>query len=109
MDEAPRGGQAADRAPDPAASPRLLDELGRLAGAVRHLFGAQWRLFVAELALALLALLQGALLTAAIIAFRRALRWLGLPATRSEIGAMMRRGTSSTDAPAAPDTDRTAP
>jgi len=154
MDEAPRGGPAADSAPDPAASPRLLDELGRLAGAVRHLFGAQWRLFVAELALArgavswllalglvatvlgvglgltvlaligvalahwldswlwalaLLALLQGGLLAAAIIAFRRALRWLGLPATRSEIGAMMRRGTSSTDASAAPDTDRTAP
>ena len=154
MDEAPPGGQAADRAPDPAASPRLLDELGRLAGAIRHLFGAQWRLFVAELALArgavswllalglvatvlgvglgltvlaligvalarwldswlwalaLLALLQGMLLAATIIAFRRVLRWLGLPATRGEIGAMMRRRASPPNAPAASDTDRTEP
>jgi len=52
MDETPRGEPAADPSPDPATDSRLLDELGRLGRAVRHLFGAQWRLFVAELALA---------------------------------------------------------
>lgn len=135
MDETPRGEPAAETPPDPAASSRLLDELGRLAHAVRHLFGAQWRLFLAELslargavslllalgliatvagvglgltalaligvalarwfdswlwALAMLVLLQGVVLTAAIVLFRRALHWLSLPATRGEFGAMMR-------------------
>lgn len=135
MDETPRGEPAAETPPDPAAPSRLLDELGRLVRAVRHLFGAQWRLFLAELslargavslllalglvatvagvglgltvlaligvalarwfdswlwALAVLVLLQGAVLTAAIVLFRRALHWLSLPATRGEFGAMMR-------------------
>jgi uncharacterized membrane protein YqjE len=52
MDETPRGEPAAGDAPDPAAESRLLDELSRLGRAIRHLFGAHWRLFVAELALA---------------------------------------------------------
>lgn len=53
MDETPRGEPAAEQAPpDPAAPSRLLDELGHLVRAVRHLFGAQWRLFLAELSLA---------------------------------------------------------
>ncbi|HEU4670246.1 MAG TPA: ABC transporter ATP-binding protein [Dyella sp.] len=135
MDETPRGEPAAETPPDPATQSRLLDELGRLVHAVRHLFGAQWRLFLAELSLArgavslllalglvatvagvglgltvlaligvalarwfhswpwalvVLVLLQGAVLAGAVVLFRRALRWLSLPATRGEFGAMMR-------------------
>jgi len=111
-----------------------------LGRALKHLFGAQWRLFRAELslargavsllfaaalaatvvgvgfgltvlaligvalakwfgswlwALAVLALLQGVLLVAAIALFRRGLHWLSLPATRGEFGAMMRDAADS--------------
>lgn len=144
MDERPRGEPAAGEVPDPAAESRLLDELNRLGRAARHLFGAHWRLFLAELALArgtvslllalglvatvvgvgfgltvlaligvllakwfgswlwalaVLALLQGIALWAAIVCFRRALHWLTLPATRGEFGAMMRAtAAKATDA-----------
>ncbi len=135
MDDTPREPRADDAAAPGAASSRLLDELRQLGGALKHLFGAQWRLFRAELALArgavsllfaaalaatvvgvgfgltvlaligvalakwfgswlwalaVLALLQGVLLVAAIVLFRRGLHWLSLPATRGEFGAMMR-------------------
>lgn len=150
MDETPRGEPAAGDAPDPAAESRLLDELSRLGRAIRHLFGAHWRLFVAELALArgavsllmalalvativgvglgltvlaligvalakwfgswlwalaALAALQGVALLLAIMAFRRALHWLTLPATRGEFGAMMRATASEARATDAADSD----
>lgn len=150
MDENPRGEPAAGSAPDPAAESRLLDELSRLGRAVKHLFGAHWRLFLAELALArgavslllalglvatvvgvgfgltvlaligvalakwfgswlwalaALALLQGFMLLAAIVLFRRALHWLTLPATRGEFGAMMHATAAKARAADAADSD----
>lgn len=45
------GPATSGEAPQPAA-PGLLDEIGRAGRAARHLFGAQWSLFVAELGLA---------------------------------------------------------
>jgi hypothetical protein len=38
--------------PQADAAPGLLDEIGRAGRAARHLFGAQWSLFIAELGLA---------------------------------------------------------
>ena len=52
MDETPRAQPAEDAASAGAASSRLLDELRQLGRALKHLFGAQWRLFRAELSLA---------------------------------------------------------
>lgn len=52
MDEIPRSDHAGGSAPDAAVPPRLLQDLRRLGAAFKHLFGAQWRLFVAELGLA---------------------------------------------------------
>lgn len=52
MDETPRAQPAEDAAAAGAASSRLLDELRQLGRALKHLFGAQWRLFRAELSLA---------------------------------------------------------
>lgn len=53
MQEEPAREQDHATAPEaPAPSSSLLDELGRLAGAVRRLFGAQLQLLAAELGLA---------------------------------------------------------
>lgn len=54
MDETPRSEGEADAAETGGAAPppRLLSELQQLGRAVKHLFGAQWHLFVAELNLA---------------------------------------------------------
>jgi len=53
MQEEPAREQDHVTAPEaPAPSSSLLDELGRLAGAVRRLFGAQLQLLAAELGLA---------------------------------------------------------
>lgn len=52
MDDTPREQPADDAAASGAASSRLLDELRQLGGALKYLFGAQWRLFRAELSLA---------------------------------------------------------
>lgn len=53
MDEMPGGEHAQGAATgEPSSPPRLLAELGQLGKALRHLFGAQWDLFVAELSLA---------------------------------------------------------
>ena len=53
MDDTQREPRADDDAAAPgAASSRLLDELRQLGEALKHLFGAQWRLFRAELSLA---------------------------------------------------------
>lgn len=46
-------------------------------------------------ALLLLALLQAVLLAAAVVLFRRCLRWASLPATRQEWRAMMRAAPTS--------------
>jgi hypothetical protein len=55
MDERPRGERPPESDPATGSAstpPRLLAELQQLGRAVKHLFGAQWTLFVAELALA---------------------------------------------------------
>ena len=52
MDETQRAQPTEDAASAGAASSRLLDELRQLGRALKHLFGAQWRLFRAELSLA---------------------------------------------------------
>ncbi|HET6431666.1 ABC transporter ATP-binding protein [Dyella sp.] len=48
----PPGAKAADAHAASAASSRFLAELSQLGKALKHLFGAQWHLFVAELSLA---------------------------------------------------------
>lgn len=70
MDDTPREPRdAADAAAPGATTARLLDELRQLARALKHLFGAQWRLFLAELSLArgALSLLFAAALAATVV------------------------------------------
>lgn len=80
MDEMPNSGSAGGATAEPSAPPRLLAELSQLGKALKHLFGAQWHLFVAELSLArgAVSLLFAAALAATVVGVGLGLTTLAL-------------------------------